>query len=101
VNQWTQLSLTRREGTKLVSAAINNHVLFEADEHTVAEGWSVIVNGTARMLRTQDEIEEAERAQVLPWTATSKLHNVRVIPTQITGRRFQFGSEPEPGSTFA
>jgi uncharacterized protein len=89
------------EGTKLVSAAINNHVLFEADEHTVAEGWSVIVNGTARMLRTQDEIEEAERAQVLPWTATSKLHYVRVIPTQITGRRFQFGSEPEPGSTFA
>jgi nitroimidazol reductase NimA-like FMN-containing flavoprotein (pyridoxamine 5'-phosphate oxidase superfamily) len=83
------------EGTKLVSAAINNRVLFEADDHNVAEGWSVIVKGTARMLRTQDEIEEAERAHVLPWTATSKLHYVRVIPTQITGRRFQFGSEPD------
>ena len=83
------------EGTKLVSAAINNRVLFEADDHTVAEGWSVIVKGTARMLRTQDEIEEAERARVLPWIATSKLHYVRVIPTQITGRRFQFGSEPD------
>jgi nitroimidazol reductase NimA-like FMN-containing flavoprotein (pyridoxamine 5'-phosphate oxidase superfamily) len=81
------------EGTKLVSAAINNRVLFEADEHNVAEGWSVIVKGTARMLRTQEEIEEAERAQVLPWTATSKLHYLRVIPTQITGRRFQFGSD--------
>jgi nitroimidazol reductase NimA-like FMN-containing flavoprotein (pyridoxamine 5'-phosphate oxidase superfamily) len=83
------------EGTKLVSAAINNRVLFEADDHNVAEGWSVIVKGTARMLRTQDEIEEAERAHVLPWTAMSKLHYVRVIPTQITGRRFQFGSEPD------
>jgi len=33
------------EGTKLVSAAINNQVLLEADEHNVAEGWSVIVQG--------------------------------------------------------
>ena len=36
------------EGTKLVSAAINNHVVFEADDHNVAEGWSVIVKGTTR-----------------------------------------------------
>ena len=42
------------EGTKLVSAAINNRVLFEADDHHVAEGWSVIVEGTARTLRTDE-----------------------------------------------
>lgn len=75
-------------GTKLVSAAINNRVLFEADDHNVAEGWSVIVKGTARMLRTQDEIEEAERAHVLPWTAMSKLHYVRVIPNPNHGPPF-------------
>ena len=89
------------EGTKLVSAAINNRVLFEADDHNVAEGWSVIVKGTARMLRTDKEIEEAERAQLLPWTATLKTHYVRVIPSVITGRRFRFGSEPDRESTFA
>ena len=44
------------EGTKLVSAAINNRVLFEADDHAVAEGWSVIVKGMARMLRTAEEL---------------------------------------------
>ena len=38
------------EGTKLLSAAMNNQVVFEADEHNVAEGWSVIVRGTAHML---------------------------------------------------
>jgi nitroimidazol reductase NimA-like FMN-containing flavoprotein (pyridoxamine 5'-phosphate oxidase superfamily) len=81
-------------GTKLVSAAINNRVVFEADEHNVAEGWSVIVKGTARTLHG-DQIEEAERAQLLPWTATVKTHYVRIIPTQITGRRFRFGSEPD------
>lgn len=41
------------------------------------------------------------RAQLLPWTATIKLHYVRVIPSGITGRRFRFGSEPDRESSFA
>jgi uncharacterized protein len=81
-------------GTKLVSAAINSRVAFEADDHNVAEGWSVIVKGTARILHSVEDIEKAERAQLLPWTATVKTHYVRIVPTQITGRRFVFGSEP-------
>lgn len=89
------------EGTKLVSTAINNRVLFEADDHDCAEGWSVIVKGTARMLRTNEELEEAERAQLLPWTATLKQHYVRILPVSITGRRFRFGTAPDPESTFA
>ena len=83
------------EGTKLVSAAINHQVLFEADDHGVTEGWSVIVKGDARILRTYEEIDEAERAQLLPWTATVKQHYVRIRPLSITGRRFVFGSEPD------
>jgi nitroimidazol reductase NimA-like FMN-containing flavoprotein (pyridoxamine 5'-phosphate oxidase superfamily) len=82
-------------GTKLVSTAINNRVVFEADDHDVAEGWSVIVKGMARTLHGDDQIEEAERAQLLPWTATAKTHYVRIIPTQVTGRRFRFGAEPD------
>ncbi|OJZ72848.1 pyridoxamine 5'-phosphate oxidase [Mycobacterium paraffinicum] len=80
------------EGTKLVSTAINNRVLFEVDDHNVAEGWSVIIKGTARSLRSNEDIEEAERAQVLPWTATDKSHFVRIIPEIVTGRRFRFGA---------
>ncbi|MCV7031078.1 pyridoxamine 5'-phosphate oxidase family protein [Mycobacterium sherrisii] len=82
------------EGTKLVSTAINNEVVFEVDDHNVAEGWSVIVRGTARSLRSDAEIEDAERAQVLPWTSSEKSHYVRVMPEMVTGRRFQFGSPP-------
>ncbi len=89
------------EGTKLVSTAINSHILFEADDHNAAEGWSVILKGIGRMLRTTEELEEAERAQLLPWTATLKQHFVRIQPISITGRRFRFGSEPKPESTFA
>jgi uncharacterized protein len=89
------------EGTKLVSAAINNTVLFEADDHGATEAWSVILKGTARTLRTDEEIQEAERAQLLPWIATLKQHFVRVRPLSITGRRFVFGPEPDRESTFA
>jgi len=89
------------EGTKLISAAINNSVLFEVDDHNAAEGWSVIVRGIARTLRSSEEFDEAEQAQLLPWTATLKQHFIRIRPVSITGRRFQFGSEPSPESTFA
>ena len=89
------------EGTKLVSAAINNNVLFEVDDHNAVEGWSVIMKGIARSLRTDAEIDEAERAQLLPWTATVKQHYVRIRPLSITGRRFTFGSEPDREFTIA
>jgi nitroimidazol reductase NimA-like FMN-containing flavoprotein (pyridoxamine 5'-phosphate oxidase superfamily) len=80
------------EGTKLVSTAINHRVLFEVDDHNVVEGWSVIIKGNARSLRTYEEIEDAEQAQVLPWTKPSeKSHYVRIIPETVTGRRFRFG----------
>lgn len=72
-------------------------MVFEVDDHNVAEGWSVIVRGTARSLRSDDEIADAERAQVLPWTSYEKSHYIRVIPEMVTGRRFQFGSLPGNG----
>ncbi len=83
------------EGTKLASAVANNRVAFEVDEHNVEQGWSVIVKGQAQPLHTEADVAQAERAQLLPWTATVKRHYVRIIPSEITGRRFQFGSEPE------
>ena len=83
------------EGTKLISAAINSRVVFEADEHDSAEGWSVIVKGLARYLRTREEVDEAEQAQLLSWTSTRKQHYVRLLPTTTTGRRFRFGTKPD------
>lgn len=74
---------------------MNDHVVFDVDDHTAAEAWSVIVRGRAEVLETQADIEKAERAQLLPWTATLKLHYVRVVPLDITGRQFRFGPEPD------
>jgi len=72
-------------------------VSFEADYHDteLTYGWSVIVKGRAHVLSTSAEIGEAERAQLRPWTATQKLRYVRVNASEITGRRFKFGPEPD------
>jgi uncharacterized protein len=84
-------------GTKMAEAALNQRVAFEADDHGVERGWSVVVKGLAQILTTADEIATADRAQVLPWTATVKKHYLRIVADEITGRRFVFGSAPDHG----
>lgn len=92
VQRRTVLFRTAEYASKLFTVVMNAHVVFEADDHNVAEGWSVIVKGIAQVLNTTDEIEEAERAQLLPWTAGDKPRYVRVEPSDISGRRFRFGT---------
>ena len=87
--------------TKLLSVVINKDVVFEADGHSLDEGWSVIVRGTAEVLSTSAEIDDADRAGLRPWVATLKLNYVRIHAATISGRRFRFGPEPARESTFA
>ena len=85
------------EGTKLFGAVMNDSVLFEADDHTDAGGWSVVIRGTARVLSTAADIREADRAQLVPWIPTEKLRYVRITPNDVSGRHFRFGPEPSHG----
>jgi len=86
------------EGTKLFTTVMNDRVLFEADDHTAAEGWSVIVRGTAKVLTAAADIQQADRAGLMPWIATEKLRYVRIAVDQISARRFRFGPEPDRGA---
>lgn len=92
VQRRTVLFRTAEFATKLFTVVMNARVAFETDDHDVSEGWSVIVKGIAHVLSTTDEIAEAERAQLLPWTVGLKSRYVRVDPTEISGRRFRFGT---------
>jgi uncharacterized protein len=83
------------EGTKLISSVMADRVVFEADDHNLMNGWSVIVRGAAEMLETPEDIAAAERAQLLPWTATVKRRYVRITPHEISGRYFEFGTQPD------
>lgn len=86
------------EGTKLFTTVMNDQVLFEADDHTAAEGWSVVIRGTAKMLVAAHDIVSADGAGLMGWVATEKLRYVRITPDEISARRFAFGPEPDRGA---
>ena len=85
------------EGSKLFSLSLNDDVLFEADNVDEAGGtaWSVIVKGNARALKSNEEIREADQLPLKPWLPTLKYNYVEVTPSDISGRKFQLGDEPE------
>ena len=83
------------EGSKLFELTVNDEVLFEVDDHTDADAWSVVVRGWAKRLDTADEVEAADGLGLHPWIPTLKYNYVRITPHTLTGRAFAFG--PEPG----
>jgi nitroimidazol reductase NimA-like FMN-containing flavoprotein (pyridoxamine 5'-phosphate oxidase superfamily) len=85
------------EGTKL-SAAVGQPVAFEVDGYDPASGeaWSVVVKGRAREVRELDDVLDALRLPLAAWHAAPRTHLVRVVPTSVTGRRFQ-AVTPEDG----
>lgn len=83
------------EGTKLTELVVNEHVAFEADEHTTDGGWSVVAKGTARVLVSGHEIAAADELPLHPWIPTLKYNYVEISVSEISGRRFLFGPEPE------
>jgi nitroimidazol reductase NimA-like FMN-containing flavoprotein (pyridoxamine 5'-phosphate oxidase superfamily) len=66
-------------------------VAFEIDEIDMAarEGWSVLVQGAAHHVDSDDERRSLLHAGVEPWPGGKKEHFIRIIPTRITGRRIR------------
>ena len=83
------------EGSKLVELTVHDEVLFEVDDHTDTDAWSVVVRGHARRLRTSEEVDEADRLPLRPWLPTLKYNYVRIEPTSLSGRAFHRGPEPD------
>ena len=80
-----------RSGTKLASSVLLQRVAFEIDGYDPAHGqaWSVVVKGRARSIERLSERYEAEDLPLFPWVTFSKPEFVRVVPREVTGRRFQ------------
>ncbi len=83
------------EGAKFFALTINPTVAFEVDAWGHDKGWSVVVKGTAEQVTGDDDLSRAEALPLFPWVPTVKLHYVRITPTEISGRSFSFGPEPE------
>lgn len=83
------------EGSKLTEVTINDEVLFEADEYTDTDAWSVVARGHAARLATAEEVAAADRLPLKPWIPTIKYNYVRVTATSLSGRDFRRGEEPD------
>ena len=84
-------------GSKLSAAEGQNVVAFEADDYDERSrsGWSVLVNGRARAIYEEPEIQRLVRLGLRPWVgAADRPFWIRIHPTSISGRRIP---EPEAG----
>lgn len=83
------------EGSKLAASVANPIVAFEIDGYTATSAWSVVVKGNAHVIDTDSEESAAEASGLNPWVPTIKMNLVSIEPTEITGRLFQLGIQPD------
>lgn len=82
------------EGTKLTEMTISSGVLFEIDDYSDQEAWSVVVRGKARQLVNDAEVAAADQLPLRPMVPTLKRVYVRIEATSVSGRRFVVAEEP-------
>jgi nitroimidazol reductase NimA-like FMN-containing flavoprotein (pyridoxamine 5'-phosphate oxidase superfamily) len=82
-------------GNKLAQLTINSRVLFETDGVLSDEAWSVVLQGTARVLTNSSELAAVEKLGLKSWVPTLKDFFVEIVPTAVSGRHFQLGEQPE------
>jgi transcriptional regulator with XRE-family HTH domain len=68
-------------------------VSFDVDQldDALAEGWSVLLTGTASVVTGAAEISQAQSLGIEPWAGGDRDTYVRLSATQITGRRIRVG----------
>ena len=84
------------EGTKLAGAVLGTGVAFEVDglDTEANEAWSVVVKGRATEIKALHELFDAADLPLFPWLASPKHRFVRIVPDEVTGRRFHVVDAP-------
>ena len=82
-------------GTKL-RASINQPVAFELDGYdpSTGEAWSVVIKGICHAITGLDEVLDALVLPLETWHAAAKPQLVRIVPTNVSGRRFRRAAPP-------
>jgi hypothetical protein len=75
-------------------------VAFEVDGYDswTGDAWSVVVKGRAEEVRHLLEVERAEQLPLFSWNAFPKPFWVRIVPDEITGRRFHVLAVAQPAA---
>jgi uncharacterized protein len=78
------------DGGKLTGSVREAPVAFEIDgyDRDAGEAWSVVVKGRAGEIRRLYELIDTVQLPLSPWHGSPKHHFVRIVPEEVTGRRF-------------
>jgi uncharacterized protein len=78
------------EGTKL-AGTVQRDVAFEADGYVpdTGEAWSVVVRGRGEEITRGYDLLDTAGLPLFPWHAAPKQRFVRIVPDEISGRRFR------------
>ena len=84
-------------GSNLKGATGAAPVAFEADGVDADTGiaWSVVVKGSAAALESTGDVLDSFALSLFPWQPGRKDTFVRIVPTEITGRRFKVSQPAE------
>ena len=83
------------EGTKLLELTVNANVAFEADGFDDTSSWSVVVLGAARAIESPGKIDTLNALPLHPFAPALKYVWVEITPTELRGRSFKMGPEPQ------
>jgi transcriptional regulator with XRE-family HTH domain len=84
------------EGT-IIDGHADEQVALEVDhiDEALCQGWSVLVRGPAHRVTHPAELRRLqEDAAVWPWVSGEREVYVRIIPTEVTGRRIEMRPTP-------
>jgi len=89
-------------GAGLAAASWQPQVSFEVDnlDETLAEGWSVLVNGQAMIVTAPNELAELDRLEVAPWAGGDRNCYIKIVASEVSGRRIRRSAE-EQGTSHA
>ncbi len=77
-------------GTKVTAALATAAVALETDARDAEAGtaWSVVVKGRAEQITDTSGLMDTVRLRLVPWQGGEKGRFIRIVPTEVTGRRF-------------
>jgi transcriptional regulator with XRE-family HTH domain len=85
---------TSASGT-IAEALHHGRVSFDVDhlDDALAEGWSVLLTGTARLVTEEAELKRLADLGIEPWPGGDRDSYIRLIADQVTGRRIRASAE--------
>lgn len=86
----TSIVFRTRPNSKISRPPMLDRVAFEIDGFDPAQSaaWSVLIKGFGRFLDSDAELAFLDELPLLPWVVADRSAWIRIVPVEVTGRRF-------------